>query len=471
MRQRRKNNMKIVLIEPKGTSPQAHAGLAYLAGALKDIHDLHIYDLNLFDCAEEELGRQLAQFKPELVGISIKSANVNKAFKLAELVKKNTAARLIGGGPHITLCGLEFLKQQEKQLFDYGLASEAEISFPKFCQELEKEKPNWQEVPGLIYQENGEWRENPAEFPADLDGLELPDYASFQKADFEKTSYPLLTSRGCPYACVYCSVGKISGRLWRFRTPANIIKELKTVKEKYNISFFSIVDDNFTLDKERVKVFCKLLLETNLNLKWSCPNGIRADRVDAEMAVLMKKAGCEEVSVGIESGEPKVFDQIKKGEALEDIKKAVKILQEAGIKVTGFFIVGLPNDSIKATKKTIKFIQDLKLKVVKWNLLVPYPQTELWEWVKSHGRFLRDFTEGQHFSREGNQELAPVFETKDFTAKQRIRAYKIANLATGSYLYVFKRPKSRILYYLKIFWYLLYYSPQTLIKKIVKKIL
>ena len=460
--------MKILLIEPRGVSQYLHSGLAYLASALANDNQVKVFDLNFLNLSEAELNEKIIEENPDLVGISIKSANAKKALALAELVRSVSKSILVCGGPHITLCGLNFFNQEAHGLFDFGFSGETEISFPSFCQAI-NQKTNYEAIAGLIFLKDGSWQQNQPGFVNDLNTLSFPDFSVFAGVNLSNLSYPLLTSRGCPYSCIYCSVNKVSGRKWRFRSPQNIVDELKAAKEKYRFNDFKIMDDNFTLDQQRAIDFCQILEKENLGLRWGCPNGIRADKLDAPTIAAMKRAGCESVSLGIESGDPTVFARIKKGEVLEDIKKAAELLKAGGIKVNGFFIVGLPGDSIGATRKSVEFINQLKLNGTKWNFLIPYPQTELWDWVSQNGKFLADFTEGKHFSRN-NENIIPVFETNDFSARQRIRAYKIANLATGNYSYVFKKPKNRLYFYFKLFFYFLYYTPETLVKKIRKRL-
>lgn len=460
--------MKIFFIEARGTSKYVHNGLAYLAGALKERHNVRIFDLNVLDWNEENLIETIKEQKPDIVCFSMKSFNLHNVMVLAEKIKKVVGAKLIVGGAHITLSAKDFFEKDNGGVFDFGYQGEGDVWFARFCENFHKPQ-EYKDVPGLIYRDKGEWQFNNNKFIQNLDDIPFPDFDCFEGGvDFESQGgYPLLTSRGCPYQCIYCSVSKVSGRAWRFRSPANIIKELKSATEKYGIKKFKIIDDNFTLDMNRAKEFCRMLIEEKIDLKWSCPNGLRADRLDDDLAGLMKAAGCEEVSLGIESGDEKVFNFINKGEKLEAVEKAVKILKKAGIKVDGFFIVGLPFENIKSIKKSVKFINRLGIDNVKWNMLVPYPQTFLWEWVMKNGKILKDFTQGQHFSREKSVE--PTFETANYKAKDRIKAYKIANLSTGAYQYVFKRPKNKFLFYLKYAFYLLRYNPALFFRKFLKK--
>lgn len=461
--------MKIFLIEIKGNSNYAHNGLAYLAGNISDVHKIKIFDLNIEDINESELLEEIKKEKPDLIGFSIKSFNLKKTVGFAKKAKLISRAIFTAGGPHITLCAKDFFLKDNDDIFDFGFQGEAELSFAKFCDSFGSSE-KYKNTEGLIYKEGNKWIFNPQLILENLDELIFPDFSCFYgKINFERQDgYPLLTSRGCPYQCIYCSVSKVSGRKWRARTPENIILELKYAVSKFGIKNFKIIDDNFTFNMDRAKEFCRMLIDENFNLQWSCPNGIRADRVDERLAELMKKSGCESVSLGIESGDEKVFDFINKGEKLQDIKQAACIFKKAGIEVSGFFIIGLPFETKKSIKKSLKFIDELGIKHIKWNMLVPYPETFLWDWVLKNGRFLKDFTYGQHFSK--NLNVLPVFDTSDYSAKERIKSYKIANLSTGAYFYVFKIPKRFFLFYLKYALYLLRYNPKLFFKKLFKKI-
>lgn len=461
--------MKVVLIEAKGTSKYPHNGFAYLAGSIINKHEVKIFDLNILDINEEELLRRLKVEKPDLIGFSMKSFNLKNVLLLAKKVKSITGSVLVVGGPHVTLCAKEFFDKDNDDTFDFGFQGEADTSFAKFCDVFGRQE-EYSKISGLIYKDNEKTIFNNNDFINDLDKINLPDFTCFENnIDFEKYGgYPLLTSRGCPYQCIYCSVPKISGSKWRFRSPENVLKELKQVIQKYHIKSFQIIDDSFTLNISRAKDFCRLLIEQNLNLRWCCPNGLRADCLDEELVKLMKKSGCESVSLGIESGDEKVFNFINKGEKLDNIANAVKILKKHGLSVSGFFIIGLPFESVKSVKRSLKFINKLNLDGVKWNMLVPYPETFLWNWVLKNGRFLENFTDGQHFSKEKG--IQPVFETDDYSARQRVISYKIANLSTGSYYYVFQRPKNKILFFLKYALYLLRYNPALLFEKMAGKI-
>ena len=224
-----------------------------------------------------------------------------------------------------------------------------------------------------------------------------------------------------------CNVPTVIGRKFRTRSGRNIFDELMYAKEKYGSNEFKVLDDNFTLQMDRAKDICKLFLDEKLNMKWTCPNGIRADRLDEELCLLMKEAGCYSMSIGVESGDPDVFDKINKGERLEDVERGIKLAQAAGIKIHGFFIIGLLGSTYEADKRSMEFAKRLGI-TASWGILVPYPGTEVWEQIKKDhkARILRDWKEGFHVGARPK----PVFDTPDYTAEERVRAYYYANMTS-----------------------------------------
>ncbi len=222
-----------------------------------------------------------------------------------------------------------------------------------------------------------------------------------------------------------CNVPTVIGRRFRTRTGDNIMAELNWAREKYGCDEFKVLDDNFTLKMDRAKDICNTFIDKNLNMKWTCPNGIRADRLDDELCVLMKKAGCYAVSIGVESGDPEVFLKIKKGERLEDVEKGIKCAQKAGLKVHGFFILGLMGSTYETDKKSMEFAKKMGISA-SWGILVPYPGTEVWEQVKADkkSRILRDWKEGFHIGARPK----PVYDTEEYPAEERVKAYYKANM-------------------------------------------
>ena len=193
----------------------------------------------------------------------------------------------------------------------------------------------------------------------------------------------VLTSRGCPFNCLYCDQSVFT-RKWRANSADYVIKEIKMLKDKYDADEISFEDDNFALSKERTIEICKKMINENLNITWSCC--IRIDRIDEEILTWMKKAGCKNIYVGIESGNQKQLNFINKNLSIEQIRRALKIAKKSGIKnIYGSFIVGLPHDTKETINQTINFACSLPLTGVSFNLFTPYPNTKLREIASKFG--------------------------------------------------------------------------------------
>ncbi len=226
-----------------------------------------------------------------------------------------------------------------------------------------------------------------------------------------------------------CNVPAVIGRKFRTRSGRNILEELRYAQEKYQSREFKVLDDNFTLLMDRAKDICKLFIDEKLNtkMKWTCPNGIRADRLDEELCRLMYGAGCYSMSIGVESGDPDVFEKINKGEKLEDVERGIRLAQAAGIHVHGFFIIGLVGSTPETDKRSIEFAKRIGISA-SWGILVPYPGTPVWGQVLAdpNVRILRDWKEGFHIGARPKV----VFDTPEYPAEERVKMYYYANMST-----------------------------------------
>lgn len=189
------------------------------------------------------------------------------------------------------------------------------------------------------------------------DEYPFPNYELFDSFDIflknwqgETWNYPIMTSVGCPFQCIYCAA---RNRKWSARTAKNCFEELKQAKERWGIKTFEIIDDCFSLDKNRVIEFCELVKP--LNLKWHCVNGLRADRFDEDIAKAMAKSGCRFVGFGIESIDQEVLVAIKKGETAEKINQSIDIAKKYFRSVSGFFIIGLPKSTYEKDLKSFRW--------------------------------------------------------------------------------------------------------------------
>lgn len=424
----------IVFVDPRGwqgfatgQSAYPNVGIAYLASALRSReHNVHILDLNNSLMSESDVLLEIARLKPDLIGFSIKTATMRSAERIASMIKKSFPDVLtVAGGPHIILTS-EHLRNHP--FFHYLVPGEGEEILPQICECLDRGE-KLPAIQGIIRTEQDDPGPHTVSLITDVDKLDFPDYSGFPNPVRERvrTHYPLHTSRGCPYRCIFCSVPYVSGRKFRVRSYGNLIRELAQAKE-HGTTGFEIIDDVFNLNVQRSKEFCQRLIDADLGLQWCCENGIRADRMDVDLARLMYRSGCKHVCIGIESADPPVFANVKKGETLEEIEDGIKMLKDAGVAVSGFFIIGLPGSSFRSEERAVEFAYRLGITPI-FNMLVPYPGTPVYGWAKEHARFIADMEDGMHFS---DRVVRPIIETDDYSAQERIAAWEMVHFRTAS---------------------------------------
>jgi anaerobic magnesium-protoporphyrin IX monomethyl ester cyclase len=415
---------KTLLINPYGSQNESiNLGLCYLAGALKRAgYPCRILDLTRYPMTDAALVEWVNAYGPGLVGLSAKTATASESARVAELLADRlSSTAFVAGGPHVTLCAQTYL--QEHPVFSYGVLGEGEETIVELARKLEH-GGDVSDLKGVAIRRGKEIVVNAWAPPDNLDALPLPDLDAIEGFSWAGFRYPIVTSRGCPFQCIYCCVNKLTGsRRWRSRTPAGVVDEIQSVANKKNIHQFEVWDDNFTLDLARAKEICREMIRRRLNLSWYCHNGIRADRMDRELANLMARAGCTSVAFGIETGDPELFASIQKGETLRDVVRAVRMVRAAGIRPVGYFIIGLPGDTLERFARTVSFQRSLGLWYHVFGMLIPYPRTEVWDIVQQRGRLLCDITRTRHFA----DDVVPVsFELPEFPKADMVRAYYLA---------------------------------------------
>ncbi len=415
---------KVLLIDPAGWQKHSiSSGLGYLTGMLLK-HDIECrtIDLNNNTYCDDTILEKVGDYNANLIGYSIKTATAKSAARVAKIVRAEFPnIYQIGGGPHMTIYAEEFLN--DNPAFDFACRGDGEFLMLELCRRLEKGQSDFEGIDGLAFISDGKYISQPHVFHKKIDDYPHPVFHTIIDMDFTDFRYPLITSRGCPYKCVFCSVPKVGGSKFRQRTPEHVVEELKYATDRHRLSKFEVLDDNFTLNMRRAKEICQLITKEGLNLDWWCHNGIRGDRVDDELAALMKEAGCSSIAFGVESGDSAVFDRIKKGETIEDVINGIRTVQRAGMRTVGYFIVGLPGDSIESAIETVFVQRALNLDDHCYNMLVPYLGTEMLNIVQREGRMLIDPKETHHFS-DGDTPVA--FEYNNFKKEDILSCYKLA---------------------------------------------
>lgn len=413
--------MRAGLIDPgdkKLTASFPSSGLGYIASVLRNNGiDVHILDVAVSN--NKEVDYFLYQGF-HLVGISATSATYDRALMIAKKVKeKNPVTKIVLGGPHVGIALKEVL--EKSSVIDYAIYGEGEYSLLELARTLETGNHSTDQlanIRGLIYRnhEASIVINEPAELIQNLDSLPFPAWDLFPMKRYDQ--HVLLTSRGCPFNCSFCAISKLWGRHWRARSVDSIVNEITWVVSTFGKRQFYIADDNFTLDINRIESFCDKVLP--LKIRWFC-QGVRADRVTEVMLKKMRDAGCTGIALGVESANPVVLRNINKGESVEDIKKAVTMIKDVGINLHGLFMIGNIGDTFETVKESVDFAVNQDFTTFDFYLALPYPRTELWNYVEKCGRWInREYTEFNHFSDR------PVFETPEFSVDERIKAYQMA---------------------------------------------
>jgi len=340
-------------------------GIAYTASALENEGiDVKIIDSNYENFDDKKTCAILEKIDPQIVGIYSSSLQLREAVKIAKNVKKSLNAKTVIGGPHIS-SDPNFIKRFK--CFDFGFVGESEVDFPKFTNRLlhgKKEKK-------LIF---GEPQKN-------LDKIPFPSYhlLSFNKnyviTTKRKTSHVII-SRGCPYNCAFCTVKKPP---LRFRSPKNIIEEIKLLQDEYKINSILFECASFTLNRNQVLGICQELNKEKLDISWSCST--RCDLFDEGLAKNMKRAGCYNINFGVESGS---YDTRKKiGKNFDDnvIKKVFEICRKHDILTGAFWLLGFPWETRQDIEKTIKFSIDLDANLSSYAPVILYPDTSLFKFM------------------------------------------------------------------------------------------
>jgi radical SAM superfamily enzyme YgiQ (UPF0313 family) len=275
----------------------------------------------------------------------------------------------------------------------------------------------FESIPGLLYRHNGTVCSGPErELITDLDSIPFPRYAHFDLGKYAQ-EFPLVTSRGCPYRCIFCPHSIMSTQ-FRARSATNVVDEIEHWHAR-GIRHFVVDDDNFTLVKARVYEICDEIERRGLkDLFIRCANGIRADRVDRELLSRMKKVGVREVGFGADGGNNRVLlDIVHKGETIETIERAIQDAIAVGLQVRLFIIVGHPGETLSDVEDSFALAQRYPLIRLHLNNPIPYPGTELFEWVQSHDCFL--MTPREYLNNLTDSDTEPIYETPELPAETR----------------------------------------------------
>jgi radical SAM superfamily enzyme YgiQ (UPF0313 family) len=392
-----------------------HSGVGYLSEFLtKNGVENHVLDMRL-NYTYKELFERIQALNPDLIGVTSTTYGSSQAYKIISQIgnrefKQHSGFQIVLGGPHVSALGPQVLQQCNA---DFAVSGEGEHTLLELCQQDEKKK-----ILGLMYKEQSKVVVNERRrLLKNLDALPYPTYEKFELNKYTKKEILITSSRGCPFNCTFCSIALSMGRQWRARSPEHIIEEIN-YWYKRGYKEFDFIDDNFTLSKERTLQICELIKQNNfVELDLKCGNGIRADRTDRELLAKMKEAGFTYLAFGVESGNNRILRHIKKAEDLEKIEQAIRNSVQLGFDVGLFFIIGHPEE----TKKEVEESFNLALKYPVFHVFfynaLPYPGTELFEYIKTNNLFIKD--PKVYLKNISYYDNEPVYATREFPAEKR----------------------------------------------------
>ena len=368
-------------------------GLSIIMAVLKNHgHDVLIYcpDLAPIDWDDVE--------SSDLVGISSTTSTITEAYANADRLHKK-GIPVVMGGAHVTFMADEALGHA-----DFVARGEGGERIMLELTKVINGQGSYDAIDGLSYKRNGKAFHNPmGKRTESLDDLPFPDLTLIH--GYEKiSSTPIMTSWGCPFNCNFCSVTAMFGKKYRFRSPENVIAELKQ-KKPTSVFFY---DDNLAANKKRLKVLLKMIIDEGLTFRWSAQT--RTDIVkDPELLNLMVRSGCWQVYLGLESVNQQTLDDYDKDQTVEDVKEAVKELNRRGIKTHGMFVVGSDNDPRSCVKDTVSFALKYGISTIMLNILTPLPGTDTYAELERSGRIMKP-PRWEHFDAHH-----VVFEPKGMT--------------------------------------------------------
>ncbi|KPK42631.1 MAG: hypothetical protein AMJ78_01795 [Omnitrophica WOR_2 bacterium SM23_29] len=485
--------MKVLLIQPPFTIFKTEAkvchpplGLAYLAAVLKKDHDVLILDtlaegyseesvvdreVKRYGLSFENIKKRIESFLPDVVGVSClfsaQTQNVKKICKLAKEIDKK--AITVIGGAHPSTLPEEMLEDSN---VDFVVIGEGEEKIRKLLEYIENKKDmQLEDMDGIGFRYNGSIKINGRNiYSTNLDTFPFPYWDAFpleryffigaphggltKKAPF----LPVITSRGCPFECIFCSVHNLWGRDYRKRSTENVLMELDYLVDRFGVKEILFEDDNLTLDKERAKEIFNGMINKKLEVNWSVPNGIAVQTLDEEMLELMKASGCHHISIGVESGDEYVLKNIiKKPIDLRIVKSVINKAKILGLETTVFFVVGLPGETKRQLKNTFLLAEDLGADNVNFFFATPLPGTRLLkvckekELIKGDLDFTRLKSDYPVFATEAYS----IDELKSVVFRERIKLY---------FLYALKNPQK----FVRELWHKVLSDPKYFVRFILR---
>ena len=415
---------------PQNTKyPQPPLGLASIAAVLEgENYQVEILDANALQLSESEVAKETGNV--DIIGITAMTPFINSAIKVAKEIKKGKpGSTVIVGGAHVTVLPEETLRNVPE--IDIIVRGEGEETVVELYEAL-KSSDSLQKVRGITYRDNGRSKSTPMRpLIANLDSLPFPAYHLLPLHRYKPHPphgrrlpfMAMVTSRGCPYNCIFCSKPIFGGK-FRSQSQQRIASEVEYLARKFKIKEIAFYDDIFTLDKKRIAKLAEEFKKRNLSLPWTCET--RVDLVTEELLKEMKQAGCYMIAYGIESGNQTILNSLRKKITIEQVTEAVKVTRDVGIQSIGYFMLGSPGETPLTIRQTIDFANYLPLDFAQFSVTIPFPGTDIYNLYLEQG--IGNENWDNFIYADLRSVSAPVLETallsKDDLQKWNAKAYK-----------------------------------------------
>jgi len=357
-------------------------------------HDVLLIDARTLRLTKEDVLARLREWKPDILGFMMTTYMFRETLEWARFLKKHLKVPVLIGGYNLRVYPKESVSVDG---VDFGCFNSALHTVPRLFEELEGQR-RFEDVPGLVYKENGEVKMT--EYGPEPDFEHYPNparhllpnelYAEFPSE--RKNFTVMVTSKGCPMGCLFCEAGRTP---YNPRSPQTVVDEIQECYDRFGIREIDIFDYEFCINRKRVHAICDEIIRRRLDVLWACR--ARIDSVDEPLLRKMKDAGCGRIYFGIESGSQETLDRLNKGITVQQMRDTIALCKSMGIRALGFFLVGVPGETKKTFKQTVKFAKSLNLDYVQFSKLTAKPLTPMWrQLVEETGRdYWKDYILGK----------------------------------------------------------------------------
>jgi len=430
----------LLVMPPGGTFSGLPLGLAYVAAYLEKFG----YKVECLDAVAEGLTtrdvlKKITRSKPRFLGLSVLTPAAPNAYRIARQAKE-LGVTTIMGGIHPTALPAEALENGA----DFVVIGEGEVTVAELIEAIDCNR-NVDTVRGIAYTRNGSIGTTDPRPPIDeLDKLPFPAREMFPLRKYPRIERAspggeIMSSRGCPYSCLFCSSRLVHGRKFRARSPQNVVDEIDEIVQKFRIRRIGFLDDTFTINKERVVRICDLIRERGLDIEWYCET--RVDLVDRELLQKMKNCGCFLIEYGVESGSERVLRRIKKGITLDQTRRAFAMTKEVGIRTRADFMIGNPTETKEDAKETLKLAIELDPWRASFSIVTPLPGSELYEYalrnnmleIMDYGKYDMMVRSVWHSDVMSSRDMADLQKQmyRKFYLRLKVLARQIADIRSG----------------------------------------